>query len=101
MATAIVKSPFGGHAVGDILTGAEADAALSGPESRYVMRKADPAAAAPPPVVVPAAPAAPRVELVVIEGFDGHDADTVISDPAEIAEIEQGPNAGKVRRVVI
>lgn len=95
MATAIVKSPFGGHAVGDILTGAEADAALSGPESRYVMRKADPVSAPPAP------PAPPRIELVVIEEFEGHPADTLITDAAVIEEIEQGPNAGNVRRVAV
>lgn len=92
MATAVVKSPFDGHAVGDVLTGAEADAALSGPAARFLSRKAD-------PVSAPLVP--PRIELVVIEEFEGHPADTLITDAAVIEEIEQGPNAGKVRRVAV
>jgi hypothetical protein len=102
MTRVVVTSAFGGFGPGDLITGDGADQALifaAGKVHRVPDLDAADAPASLPPE--PGAAHRTRIELVVIEAFEGHLADTVISDAAVIEEIEQGPNAGKVRRVVI
>jgi hypothetical protein len=97
----VVRHPFGKYTKGQVITDADTVAAI---EKTAASRRNVSRIEVRPPVaeVQPAKPAAvEKNDLQVLEPFGTYKLGEIITDQAAIKTILAGPDAGRVRRVVV